>query len=247
MELGRARNLQYLQCKIRKGVEISEPLSWICKVRKMLQKCPERLWEYVNVCQCNVFQSVSICFNLFRCFKMLQMLQAFKRPGCLAAWQYLRQGKGRKRQQLVLPRFRTVSTYVAEPWVQWVYLTKCHSIHWQSEKPLPHTAAKQCLGPMRHKTSDEKPQYPSKIQPVLPALQWLHQLHPHRSKEVDTRKWWSPAHDRSRSLYILIEGSGDDLGRPLHWQIDFSCRVYGCMEVHCSVRIIAIACNCLHT
>ena len=93
--------------------------------------------EYVNVCQCNVFQSVSICFNLFRCFKMLQMLQAFKRPGCLAAWQYLRQGKGRKRQQLVLPGFRTVSTYVTEPWVQWVYLTKCHSIHWQSEKPLP--------------------------------------------------------------------------------------------------------------
>ena len=69
--------------------------------------------------------------------QMLQMLQAFKRPGCLAAWQYLRQGKRRKRQQLVLPGFRTVSTYVTEPWVQWVYLTKCHSIHWQSEKPLP--------------------------------------------------------------------------------------------------------------
>ena len=63
---------------------------------------------------------------------------------CLAAWQYLRQGKGRRRQQLVLPRFRLPGL----PWVQWVYHSLPDQVPFDpfaSEQPLPNTATKQCL------------------------------------------------------------------------------------------------------
>ena len=207
MELGRARNLQYLQCKIRKvwkGVEISEPLSWICRVRKMLQKCPERLWEYVNVCQCmsmyvnvmcfNLFQSVSICFDVLRCFRCFKLSKDQGASGLASIFARERDEKGSSWCFLGFEWFRLAMSPMSLPdQVPFDPL----AIGKASPKHCSQTM------PMRHKTSDEKPQYPSKIQPVLqPALQWLHQLRPHRSKEVDTRKWWSPVHDRSRSIYI---------------------------------------------
>ena len=89
--------------------------------------------EYVNVCQCNVFQSVSICFDFLRCFRCFKLSkdQGASRLGSIFARE--RDEKGSSWCFLGFER----STFVTEPWVQWVYLTKCQSIHWQSEKPLP--------------------------------------------------------------------------------------------------------------